>query len=317
MAGKNDDKIRCSFCGKTQDQTRKLIAGPKGAYICDDCISICVEIMDEELYSRDFDDVQEEEIDLLKLAKVLWRKIWVILICAVVLGIAGYYWTYRKMYTSYKSSALLYVNNNSVSLGSAKLSISSGDIRAVNNLMETYSIILNSRNTLTEIIEETGIPFTYEELKSMIKSETVNDTAIFKITVTTPDPELSAHLANSILEVLPGKISTVIEGASAQIVDYAVKDCRDRRSDRYRSFLWCHHLLKPDRYEDQKRGISPRNLQGHSGTDKYPEPQRKREGRLLWLQKAARQRTGQASCKQRLPRTIKAERRKCSDETGT
>ncbi|MBO4651025.1 MAG: hypothetical protein J5653_07530 [Clostridiales bacterium] len=165
---------------------------------------------------------QEEEIDLLKLAKVLWRKIWVILICAVVLGIAGYYWTYRKMYTSYKSSALLYVNNNSVSLGSAKLSISSGDIRAVNNLMETYSIILNSRNTLTEIIEETGIPFTYEELKSMIKSETVNDTAIFKITVTTPDPELSAHLANSILEVLPGKISTVIEGASAQIVDYAV-----------------------------------------------------------------------------------------------
>ena len=165
---------------------------------------------------------QEEEIDLLKLAKVLWRKIWVILICAVVLGIAGYYWTYRKMYTSYRSSALLYVNNNSVSLGSAKLSISSGDIKAVNNLMETYSVILNSRNTLTEIIEETGIPFTYEELKSMIKTETVGDTAIFKITVTTPDPELSAHLANSILEVLPGKIATIIEGASAQIVDYAV-----------------------------------------------------------------------------------------------
>ena len=84
---------------------------------------------------------QEEEIDLLKLAKVLWKKIWVILICAVVLGIAGYYWTYRKMYTSYRSSALLYVNNNSVSLGSAKLSISSGDIKAVNNLMETYSVI--------------------------------------------------------------------------------------------------------------------------------------------------------------------------------
>ncbi|MCR5057266.1 MAG: hypothetical protein K6A81_01430 [Clostridiales bacterium] len=165
---------------------------------------------------------QEEEIDLLKLAKVLWRKIWVILICAVVLGIAGYYWTYRKMYTSYRSSALLYVNNNSVSLGSAKLSISSGDIKAVNNLMETYSVILNSRNTLNEIIAETGIPFTYEELKDMIKTETVGDTAIFKITVTTADAELSAHLANSILEVLPGKISTIIEGASAQIVDYAV-----------------------------------------------------------------------------------------------
>ena len=102
---------------------------------------------------------QEEEIDLLKLAKVLWKRIWVILICAMILGAAGYYWTYRKMYTSYRSSAMLYVNNNAVSLGSAKLSITSGDIKAVNNLMETYSVILTSRNTLNEIIEETGIPF--------------------------------------------------------------------------------------------------------------------------------------------------------------
>ena len=165
---------------------------------------------------------QEEEIDLLKLAKVLWKRIWVILICAMILGAAGYYWTYRKMYTSYRSSAMLYVNNNAVSLGSAKLSITSGDIKAVNNLMETYSVILTSRNTLNEIIEETGIPFTYEELKKMIKTETVGDTAIFRITVTTADPELSAHLCNSIMEVLPKKIMTVIEGASAQIVDYAV-----------------------------------------------------------------------------------------------
>ena len=165
---------------------------------------------------------QEEEIDLLKLAKVLWKRIWIILLCAMILGAAGYYWTYRKMYTTYQSSAMLYVNNNSVSLGSAKLSITSGDIKAVNNLMETYSVILTARNTLNEIIQETGIPFTYEQLKQMITTETVGDTAIFKITVTSSDPELSAHLANSILEVLPNKISTVVEGSSAQIVDYAV-----------------------------------------------------------------------------------------------
>ena len=165
---------------------------------------------------------QEEEIDLLKLAKVLWKRIWVILICAMILGAAGYYWTYRKMYTSYRSSAMLYVNNNAVSLGSAKLSITSGDIKAVNNLMETYSVILTSRNTLNEIIEETGLPFTYEQLKDMIKTETVGDTAIFRITVTADDPQLSAHVANSILAILPEKISTVIEGSSAQIVEHAV-----------------------------------------------------------------------------------------------
>lgn len=65
MAGKNQEsRIRCSFCGKTQDQVRKLIAGPNGAYICDECIDICAEIVDEEFE----DDYEQDEfqINLLK-----------------------------------------------------------------------------------------------------------------------------------------------------------------------------------------------------------------------------------------------------------
>lgn len=54
MANRSDDRkqLRCSFCGKTQDQVRKLIAGP-GAYICDECIEICSEIIEEELDDMD------------------------------------------------------------------------------------------------------------------------------------------------------------------------------------------------------------------------------------------------------------------------
>ena len=40
MAGKNDGKIRCSFCGKTQDQVGRMISGPNGAFICDECVDI-------------------------------------------------------------------------------------------------------------------------------------------------------------------------------------------------------------------------------------------------------------------------------------
>ena len=61
MAGKmTDDIVRCSFCNKTQAQVRKLIAGPNGTYICDECIGICSEIIDEELDYRErdtFDDI--------------------------------------------------------------------------------------------------------------------------------------------------------------------------------------------------------------------------------------------------------------------
>ena len=66
MAGKKgDDIVRCSFCGKTQAQVRKLIAGPNGAYICDECIEVCSEIVEEELEYEECDSVAEE-INLLK-----------------------------------------------------------------------------------------------------------------------------------------------------------------------------------------------------------------------------------------------------------
>ena len=67
MAGKNSDTdIRCSFCNKTQNQVRKLIAGPSGVYICDECIDICSDILDEELEDDEQDVRERQEINLLK-----------------------------------------------------------------------------------------------------------------------------------------------------------------------------------------------------------------------------------------------------------
>ena len=70
MAGRinQEDKVRCSFCGKSQEQVNKLIAGPNGAYICDECIGICNEILDEEIYDGDDSETGglKNEINLLK-----------------------------------------------------------------------------------------------------------------------------------------------------------------------------------------------------------------------------------------------------------
>ena len=63
MPGRTDDKVRCSFCGKTQDQVRKLIAGSDNVFICDDCIELCAEILEEEFAGQpdskgpDFSDI--------------------------------------------------------------------------------------------------------------------------------------------------------------------------------------------------------------------------------------------------------------------
>ena len=64
MAGKSSDDIRCSFCNKRQEQVKKLIAGPAGVYICDECVEICADIIEEE-YEEE--PVEEEfDINLLK-----------------------------------------------------------------------------------------------------------------------------------------------------------------------------------------------------------------------------------------------------------
>ena len=69
MAGRSfiggEERIRCSFCGKSQEQVRKLIAGPNGAYICDVCVDICAEFIEEEFEEEDEEQV-EEQINLLK-----------------------------------------------------------------------------------------------------------------------------------------------------------------------------------------------------------------------------------------------------------
>ena len=67
MAGKNfDGEIRCSFCNKSQNQVKKLIAGPAGVYICDECVDICEDILEEELEEEEETVLQEQDIKLLK-----------------------------------------------------------------------------------------------------------------------------------------------------------------------------------------------------------------------------------------------------------
>ena len=60
-----NSEVRCSFCNKTQDQVRKLIAGPSGVYICDECVEICADIIEEE-YEEEEEVLDSDDINLLK-----------------------------------------------------------------------------------------------------------------------------------------------------------------------------------------------------------------------------------------------------------
>lgn len=167
-----------------------------------------------------------DTIDLLRLAKALWRRAWAIVLALLVGAGLAYAYTVFMVTPLYQASVLMYVNNSDISVGSTKVSITSSDISAAQSLVDTYVIIMSARPTLEEVIEETGVSYSYEELRDMVSASAVNSTEIFQIVVTSADAKEAALLANTIATSLPDHISSVIEGCSVRIVENAVVPTR-------------------------------------------------------------------------------------------
>lgn len=163
------------------------------------------------------------EIDILVLLKAIWHRLWAVVLAAVICGAALFIYAKCFIAPTYKAEAMMYVNNSALSVGTAKLSITSGELSAAQKLISTYSVILKTRSTLEEVIREGNLDLSYGQLSSMISSGSVNETEIFRVTVTAKDPALAEKVANTIAKVLPNRISDIVEGSSMRIVDYAVK----------------------------------------------------------------------------------------------
>ena len=165
---------------------------------------------------------EEFEIDLLELALVLWHKLWIIIIVTILGAGIAFGYTFAFIKPEYTASTLLYVNNSDISVGSASFSISNADLSAAQKLVDTYVVILKSRRVLNEVIAESGTSYTYEQLSKKISAASVNNTEVFRITVTTSSPQESEKIANIIARVLPDKISDIVLGSDVKVVDYAI-----------------------------------------------------------------------------------------------
>ena len=163
----------------------------------------------------------KSEIDLLHLLKVLWHRAWLVVLVMLLLGAIAFSYAYFFITPTYQATAMMYVNNNSISSSVSEI-ISSSQLTAARGLLDTYITILKTRTTLELVIEEAGLSCSYAQLSSMISAGAVNETEIFSINVTSTDPEEAAIIANTIVKVLPDRISDIIEKANVRTVDEAV-----------------------------------------------------------------------------------------------
>lgn len=164
----------------------------------------------------------EVVIDLFDLFGLFIKKLWLFIILTVVGAGAAFAYTFFLVTPLYKSSALLYVNNSDLSIGGTSVSISSGDLTAAKSLVSTYSVILESRSVVNEVIEKSGVNYSYEKMVEMVEAKAVNNTEVFSITVTSPNPQEAEMLANLYAQVLPEKITEIVHGSDVHVVDYAV-----------------------------------------------------------------------------------------------
>lgn len=167
-------------------------------------------------------NMEEDTIDLLELAKAIWKNILAIALVAVLVGSAVFGVTAFVIKPKYQATASLYVNNSSFSLGATSFSISTAELSASNSLVSVYIYILNSRTTMEDVIKEANLEYTPEELSKMVSARGVNSTGAFEVTVTSTDPAEAELIANTIAKLLPDRIAEIVDGSSVRIVDYAI-----------------------------------------------------------------------------------------------
>ena len=159
------------------------------------------------------------EVDLLQLFNALWSRVWIVVLSMIVCGGIVFAATKVLITPQYSSNILMYVNNNN--RNEIQQSISQADLVAAQRLVDTYKVILRTQSTLEEVIKQADLPYGPSVLNSMISSSSVNGTEVFYVEVTSPDPKESARIANVIGQVLPKRISAIVDGSSVRLVDYA------------------------------------------------------------------------------------------------
>ena len=167
-------------------------------------------------------DKKEIEIDIQRVLTAVLNRGLIIALVAVLCALLTCVGTILFVTPKYQASAKFYVNNNNISLGGTSIGLSSGDLVTSRNLVDSYIVILKTRETLEAVIDYAGVDLSYSQIKGMISAKAVDETEIFQVTVTSEDPEEAEQIANAIVKILPNRIQDVIDRTSTKPVEHAV-----------------------------------------------------------------------------------------------
>ena len=161
----------------------------------------------------------EEEIDLREIFDIFWsKKLWIIL--AGILGIiAGALYTGFIIVPEYSSSVTMVLTKASDNNNLIEEAITQSDINLNQKLISTYGKIIKSKAIINKVINDLNLDMSYEEVFDKIEVESVTNTDIIQVTVTTRDANTSAMIVNYITDVFQHEIEAIYNIKNTFVID--------------------------------------------------------------------------------------------------
>ena len=159
----------------------------------------------------------EDEIDLVELFYVLWGHVWQIALCLILGAALAFGYTYFLAEPQYKATSSIYIvsaSNNSV--------VNLTDLQIGAQLTADYQELLLSRPLLEDVIQNLGLDLSTGSLANMISISNASDTRILKITVTSANPQLSADIANELVDQACIYLPQIMETEEPNLVESAI-----------------------------------------------------------------------------------------------
>lgn len=158
------------------------------------------------------------EIDFQRILKVIWRRLWLVLLAGFLVGAAAWSYAHFMITPTYSSSVLMCVDNQYP--GSP--GYSSSQLEAAKILAQTNMDILRSRKVLVEAGKVAELKYSYGQMRSMVSASANEETHLFTFTVTCENPNHAYKLAKAIGQVLPGVSEDALIGSSVSVIDDAI-----------------------------------------------------------------------------------------------
>lgn len=171
-----------------------------------------------------------KEINLAEIFSALLRKLWLIVLAAVIAGAAVYVYTDTVLTPMYKSRITLYVCNTVAVSEDKTVNITASDLATSQRLVATYIEMLESNKVMKKVADKLNDKdkypqykgaFTAAGIKGMVSAAPLNETEIFEVVVSSSNKKLAKDVAFEIGEVAPDEIEMIVVGSTANVIDEA------------------------------------------------------------------------------------------------